>query len=870
MRNYHYKNYQSLKKVIAIVVMGAFLFHVNISSNLHGQSEEELVKQFHHARQRYINGQYINAKVRLERVISIILDTNVERDDILGQCYLLLGAIYEKEDKPMLAEENYRKAKDKYDITSVEGVDLCSLPLYRKLMKCEELPAKGTIVKIGKEKKKKFPWLLVAGGVVVVGAVLYFLVLKPKKKYTLSVVRGEGVEGEPTNGTYEYKKGTPVNYGYTSKAGYSNLAVVLDGVQVTESGLIVMDKNHSLKANADANMVSFVTDKERVEIDEGGTATFNVRLSAQPQGEVDVNVSHREGDEDIKVLVGETLTFTPSNWNTFKPVVLQAVEDADSQDGEAVIRIRAPDTPGIEPKDITAVEIDKHSLNFVTDRDTVSIQEGGTGSFRVKLSAAIFAGVTAEVRNQSGDEDIIVRPGKTLTFSPGDWNKYQEVTLEAREDTDTDNGQAVIRISAPGIPDKDITAKEIDKDSLNFITDKNEVSIEEGKTAAFQVKLSAQPSANVDATVRRVSGDSDISVDLGSELTFTPVNWNSFQTVTLKAVEDVDVTNGKATVRISAGGITDKDILVTEVDKDSLNFVTDTNELSIVEGETASFKVKLSANPLSDLTASISKLSGSDDDITVQPPDNLTFTSTDWNIFQTVTLNAARDEDDENGQAAIRVRADDIPSTEITVTESDTGTGEEPSVSIKEPKNGALIPEDVEIVAVADDDFGIQRVELYIDGVFQDSDSQRPYDFSWSTREVTVGTHQIKVIAYDAIDQYDEDEITVTVSDEPPKELSIQVLPDQTPVSGTVEITVSAGDYRGIQTINVFIDDELLKTWNEGPLSAVDFKFSLDTTQYADDDYIIKAVAIDTANQEKAVEIIINVQNQSSVVSIFN
>ena len=130
---------------IAIVVMGAFLFHVNISSNLHAQSEEELVKQFHRARQRYINGQYINSKVRIERIISIILETNVDRNDILGQCYLLLGAIYEKEGKPILAKENYSKAKDKYNITSVEDVDLCSLPLYRKLVKCEELPAKGTI-----------------------------------------------------------------------------------------------------------------------------------------------------------------------------------------------------------------------------------------------------------------------------------------------------------------------------------------------------------------------------------------------------------------------------------------------------------------------------------------------------------------------------------------------------------------------------------------------------------------------------------------------------------------------------------------------------------------------------------------------------
>ena len=83
------------------------------------------------------------------------------------------------------------------------------------------------------------------------------------------------------------------------------------------------------------------------------------------------------------------------------------------------------------------------------------------------LSAAIFADKIAEVKNQSGDEDIIVRSGKKLTFTPANWSKYQEVTLEAGEDTDTTNGQAVIRISAPGIANKDITAKEIDKDSAD-------------------------------------------------------------------------------------------------------------------------------------------------------------------------------------------------------------------------------------------------------------------------------------------------------------------------------------------------------------------------------------------------------------------
>jgi hypothetical protein len=181
------KNYRHIKKIIPIVVMGTFLFQMNLW--LHAQSEGEIVRQFQKAKNRYLNGQYVNAKTRIERIISIIIEKDISRSDILGGCYLMLGAIYEKEGKPDLAEENYRKATGNCGIMKVEGVDLGSLNLYRKIIKG------GIIVHPGTKPKKKFPWLLLAVGVVMV-LVVYFLLLKPKKKYPLSLEWGEGVNGE--------------------------------------------------------------------------------------------------------------------------------------------------------------------------------------------------------------------------------------------------------------------------------------------------------------------------------------------------------------------------------------------------------------------------------------------------------------------------------------------------------------------------------------------------------------------------------------------------------------------------------------------------------------------------------------------------
>jgi hypothetical protein len=70
----------------------------------------------------------------------------------------------------------------------------------------------------------------------------------------------------------------------------------------------------------------------------------------------------------------------------------------------------------------------------------------------------------------------------------------------------------------------------------------------------------------VTVTVTWVSGDSDILVIGGSSLTFTAANWNTYQTVMLLAAQDVDKTNGTATIRCAALGLADKDVTVTEYD----------------------------------------------------------------------------------------------------------------------------------------------------------------------------------------------------------------------------------------------------------------------------------------------------------------
>ncbi len=116
--------------IIAIIFQGSIF--------LHSQQNDEIISQFDKAVNAYISGQDDSSKVRLERVISNIQAKRleVEKKDILGKCYLLMGAISEKKGETLLAEENYRKTKE-YGGESIPGVDLNGLPIYKRVVKGE-------------------------------------------------------------------------------------------------------------------------------------------------------------------------------------------------------------------------------------------------------------------------------------------------------------------------------------------------------------------------------------------------------------------------------------------------------------------------------------------------------------------------------------------------------------------------------------------------------------------------------------------------------------------------------------------------------------------------------------------------------------
>ncbi len=196
-----------------------------------------------------------------------------------------------------------------------------------------------------------------------------------------------------------------------------------------------------------------------------------------------------------------------------------------------------------------------------------------------------------------------------------------------------------------------------------------ELTVPEGGSASYTVRLVTQPTDDVTITVERVTGDEDLTASPDT-LTFTNSNWSVQQTVTVSAAEDEDgaastaqfghkvISPDTAYHRVSTPGLK-----ATEDDNDTIGVIVSPTALSVPEGGSATYTVRLGTKPLDDdvmVEATPDQLSDADLTVTsVTDMDaafnsvTLLFTDLNWHTAQTVTVSAAEDDADEVDGVAI-------------------------------------------------------------------------------------------------------------------------------------------------------------------------------------------------------------------------
>ena len=401
---------------------------------------------------------------------------------------------------------------------------------------------------------------------------------------------------------------------------------------------------------------------------EGGSATYTVVLDAQPTSDVVIGVT-KTGSTDVTVSPA-TLTFTTSNWSTAKTVTVAAAEDADAVDDAASIAHAVDAARSANEYDnmsiagVAVAVTDDETAGVTVSASSVTVTEGGSGTYTVKLNLQPTSDVVINV-TRSGSADVTASPA-TLTFTPGNWNTAQTVTVAAAQDADAVDDAAAISHAVDAARSANeydavsiggVAVTVTDDDTAGVTVSASTLTVAEGGSATYTVVLDAQPTSDVVIGVTK-TGSTDVTVSPAT-LTFTTSNWSTAKTVRVAAAQDDDAVDDAASIAHAVDAARSADeydnvsiagVAVTVTDDDTAGVTVSASSVTVTEGGSGTYTVKLNLQPTSDVVINVTK-SGSSD-VTVSPA-RLTFTTANWSTAQTVTVAAAQDADAVDDAASI-------------------------------------------------------------------------------------------------------------------------------------------------------------------------------------------------------------------------
>ena len=444
---------------------------------------------------------------------------------------------------------------------------------------------------------------------------------------------------------------------------------------------------------------------------EAGSSSYTVVLAAAPASGkvVDVDVSSDNRDVRVSTDGGTTishsafLVFNSSDWNSPRTVTVSAVEDEDAIADVATLT-HTLDATSTTDDDYDSVTVENVEVT-VTDNDeagvkvsatSLAVAEAGSSSYTVVLTSAPALSKAVEVDiSSTGSADVTVSmdggttksDNVSLSFNVSNWNSPQTVTVSAAEDEDAIADAATIThtVDAAETTDDDYDSVTVDNVAVN-VTEADSAGIsvgrsgdlwltEEGTAGTYALKLAAKPAGDV---VVRVSSGDDTSVKVNKsggtegtsqDFTFTTTNWNAGQDVTLTAVEDADSVGEEVTITHAVEGDSSSDeydsagpvtfrVNVTDADGAGIS-VGRSGALPLTEEGTAgTYALKLTTEPAGDVVVRVS--SGDDTSVKVNKSggtegtsQDFTFTTTNWNAGQDVTLTAVEDADSVGEEVTI-------------------------------------------------------------------------------------------------------------------------------------------------------------------------------------------------------------------------
>ena len=292
------------------------------------------------------------------------------------------------------------------------------------------------------------------------------------------------------------------------------------------------------------------------------------------------------------------------------------------------------------------------AVNVAPIGSPVTTESGGQAQFSVVLDSQPTAAVTVPIKSLNLKEGTV--SVKQLVFTSANWSTPQTFTVRGVDDSLVD-GDRPYQVSLGKPKSADRTYKALLPITRTLTNTDNDIpailvtagaslqTTEGGGKATLTVRLATKPTANV---VLPLQSSNILEGTVTSSLTFTPLNWNKSQTVTITGVNDSQI-DGPQVYEIAFqpaqssdaayNGKTTGIVSVTNADNDVAGVtVTPNTGLKINEGTSKDVSVKLTAQPTADVTVTLVTTVGADQ--ATFSVNTLTFTPAAWNVPQTVTI----------------------------------------------------------------------------------------------------------------------------------------------------------------------------------------------------------------------------------------
>ena len=437
------------------------------------------------------------------------------------------------------------------------------------------------------------------------------------------------------------------------------------GLQVVPASLLLVDDDDR---GVTASLLAMIVDEE-------GSRTYTLVLDTQPTGDVTVRPTVT-GDRDVTVLPA-SLIFTVSNWDTAQEVAVSAAADDDAVNDTATVghAARGADYAGVRVDEVEVTVRDNDERGVTVDPVSVQLREGGRETYTVVLDTQPTGTVTIRPSLAAGsDGDVRVSPS-ALSFSTSNWKTPKTVTVSAGQDGDSDRDSATVEHAVSGADYGEVEALQVsvtvtddDVPSTAIMLRLSTDIAPEGRSRTqitVTGELNGSPAAAPVAVVldlEGVAGGAQEGVDFAATqpvtLTIAAGRTSATAQVVVRPVSDrIDEGAGEALqlVAMTTSGLSlrpSSSFDLTIEDDDEVGIVLSRNSLTVREEGSGTYTVRLNSQPTAPVTLALAAVGTDAGDLTVRPA-QLSFTESDWNTAQTVTVSGAEDPDGDDDSATI-------------------------------------------------------------------------------------------------------------------------------------------------------------------------------------------------------------------------